>query len=604
LPTKGRDYEVIASWRITRSQLHLALAPAALLRPTTIIIDSASASSTLDWGLSRLPKPLKLKNRGMLDSLKHGHEAYHCRAWADAYTSLSLADQSCPLGAEDLELLGTSAYLTGRDLDFQRIFERTHHAHVAADDQVRAARCGFWLGLSFLLRGEIGPASGWLSRARRLLKSRDCVEQGYLLLPAAQQCLAEGNGEAAHGAASSAASIGNRFGDADLIACARHLQGRALIQQGQIKPGLVILDEAMVAVIAGELSAIMTGLIYCSVIEACQQVYALSRAREWTSALSRWCEQQPQMVAFTGTCLVRRAEILQFNGAWPDAMTEAHRACKRSQEANREPPGAAFYQQAEIHRLRGEFAAAEEAYRSATRLGCEPQPGFALLRTAQGRTDAASASIRRVVNSATDRLQRTRLLPAYIEIMLAAGDVQEACSACRELEEIAENIDTDALRAMAAHGRGAVALAQGDAQGALGPLHRAFDAWQQVEVPYAAACVRVLVALACRSLGDEETAALEFSLAGSIFQQLGATPDLARLDALEKREPPVNRQPLTSRELQVLRLITVGKTNKAIATELSLSERTIDRHVSNILTKLDVPSRAAATAYAYTQKLL
>jgi ATP/maltotriose-dependent transcriptional regulator MalT len=188
--------------------------------------------------------------------------------------------------------------------------------------------------------------------------------------------------------------------------------------------------------------------------------------------------------------------------------------------------------------------------------------------------------------------------------MLAAGDVQEACSACRELEEIAENIDTDALRAMAAHGRGAVALAQGDAQGALGPLRRAFEAWQQVEVPYAAACVRVLVALACRSLGDEETAALEFSLAGSIFQQLGATPDLARLDALEKREPPVNRQPLTSRELQVLRLITVGKTNKAIATELSLSERTIDRHVSNILTKLDVPSRAAATAYAYTQKLL
>ena len=365
-----------------------------------------------------------------------------------------------------------------------------------------------------------------------------------------------------------------------------------------------MLDEAMLAVITGELSPIMTGLIYCSVIEACQHVHALSRAREWTSAFSQWCEQQPEMVAFTGTCLVRRAEILQFHGAWPDAMSEAHRACERSREGCTEPPGAAFYQRAEIHRLRGEFAAAEEAYRSASRLGCEPQPGLALLRMAQGRTDAASAAIRRVVISTADQLQRVRLLPACIDIMLAAGDVHEALRACRELADIAENIDTDALHAMAAHGRGAVALAQGDAQAALGQLRRAFDAWQRIEVPYSAARVRVLVAVACRSLSDEETAALELSVARSIFQQLGAAPDLARLDALEAREPSVNRQALTSRELQVLRLIAAGKTNKAIATALSVSERTIDRHVSNILTKLDVPSRAAATAYGYSQKLL
>jgi len=539
----------------------------------------------------------------MLDTLKQGREAYHRRAWADAYTSLSLADQTCPLGTEDLELLGTSAYLTGRDLDFQRILERAHHAHVTAGDQVRAARSGFWLGLSFLLRGEIGPASGWLSRVRRLVESRDCVEQGYLLLPAAEQCLAEGNGEAAHDAASSAASIGSRFGDADLIACARHLQGRALIQRGQIKAGLVLLDEAMLAVIAGELSPIITGLIYCSVIEACQQVYALSRAREWTSALSRWCEQQPEMVAFTGTCLVRRAEILQFHGAWPDAMTEACRACERSEQANQKPPGAALYQQAEIHRLRGKFAAAEEAYRGASRLGCEPQPGLALLRMAQGRTDAGCAAIRRVVNAATDPLQRTKLLPAYIEILLARGDVQEARSACCDLEELAEKIDTDALSAMAAHSRGAVELAAGDAQAALSPLRRAFEAWQQVEAPYAAARVRVLIALACRSLGDEETAALELSVARTVFDQLGAAPDLTRLDAFEKCEASVHRQQLTTRELQVLRLIAVGKTNKTIAGQLSLSERTIDRHVSNILTKLNVPSRAAATAYAYDHKL-
>jgi ATP/maltotriose-dependent transcriptional regulator MalT len=540
----------------------------------------------------------------MLEMLKQGREAYARRAWAAAYNSLSLADQECPLGRDDLELLGNSAYLTGRDLNFQRLLERTHHAHVAADDHARAARCGFWLGLSFLLRGQIGPASGWLARARRLIESNDCVEHGYLLLPVAEQCLAEGNGEAAHSAATSAVSCGSRFGDADLIACARHLQGRALIQQGQTKAGLVMLDEAMLAVTTGELSPIMTGLIYCSVIEACQHVHALSRAREWTAAFSRWCEQQPEMLAFTGTCLVRRAEILQVHGAWPDAMSEAHRACQRSQEASSEPPGAAFYRQAEIHRLRGDFAAADEAYRSASRLGCEPQPGLALLWMAEGRMDAASASIRRVLASATDGLQRTRLLPAYVDIMLAAGDVQEARCACRELAGIAESIDTDALHAMAAQALGTVALAEGDPQAALRPLRRAFDAWQLIEVPYAAAQVRVLVAVACRSLGDEETAALELSLARSIFERLGAVPDLARLAAIEARASSVHRQPLTTRELQVLRLITTGKTNKAIASALSVSERTIDRHVSNILTKLDVPSRAAATAYAYSQKLL
>jgi ATP/maltotriose-dependent transcriptional regulator MalT len=430
------------------------------------------------------------------------------------------------------------------------------------------------------------------------------VEQGYLLLPAAEQGLAEGDVERALGAANRAAAIGDRFGDADLMACARHLQGRALIKQGQIKSGLALLDEAMLAVTAGELSPIITGLIYCSVIEACQEVYALNRAREWTSALSRWCEQQPGMVAFTGTCLVRRAEILQVQGAWPDAMTEACRACERSQGANRNPPGTAFYQQAEIHRLRGEFAAAEEAYRSASRLGHDPQPGLALLRTAQGSTDAACVAIRRVLNAATDRWQRTKVLPAYIEVMLAAGEVEEARSASREVDELAAIIDTDALHATAAQGRGAVELAEGDARAALGSLRSAFAAWQRLQVPHAAACVRMLIGLACRTLGDEETAGLEFGAARVAFQQLGAAPDLARLDTYESRASSPQRWHLTPRELQVLRQVAAGKTNRAIATDLSLSERTIDRHVGNLLTKLDVPSRAAAAAYAYRYKLL
>jgi DNA-binding CsgD family transcriptional regulator len=540
----------------------------------------------------------------MVDTLQHGRESYRRRAWADAYRSLSLADGTSELGVDDLELLWTSAYLVGRDLESERILERAHHAHVAAGDQAGAARSAFWLGLGLLLRGGTGPATGWLSRARRLLDGRDCVEQGYLLLPAVEQCLAEGRVERALDGAGRAAAIGVRFRDADLTALARHLQGRGLLEQTQIHSGLALLDEAMLAVTAGELSPIVTGLIYCSVIEACQRVYALGRAREWTAALSRWCDQQPAMVAFRGTCLVRRAEILQVQGAWPDALAEACRACESaSADPHRKPPGAALYQQAEIHRLRGEFATAEEAYRTASGLGYEPQPGLALLRLAQGRTDAARAAICRVEGATTERLPRAKLLPAYVDIMLAAGAIQQARSACDELSALATSFDTDALRAVAWQGAGAVALAEGDARAALGSLRRAFECWQRIEAPHAAACVRVLMGAACRTLGDDETAGLEWGAARAVFEALGAAPDLARVDAIEARDAS-HRPPLTARELQVLRLVAAGQTNKGIATELSVSERTIDRHVGNILTKLDVPSRAGAVACAYRAKLL
>jgi len=349
----------------------------------------------------------------------------------------------------------------------------------------------------------------------------------------------------------------------------------------------------------------MTGLIYCSVIDACQQVYALARAWEWTSALAQWCEAQPQMVAFTGTCLVHRAEIMQLHGAWSEAIDEARRACERtSYGIEQQPPAAAFYQQAEVHRLRGEFTAADDAYRCASQRGYDPQPGLALLRMTQGRTDAAAAAIRRVASATTDQLQRTRLLPAYVEIMLSVGDIEDARHASRELATIAEGFDTGVLRAMAAHAQGAVELAEGDVQAALGSLRRAFEAWQHAEAPYEAARVRVLVGMACRAFGDDEGAGLELNAARAVFERLGATPDLARIDALTKGVPSGHPHGLTPRELQVLRLVAAGKTNKIIAAELFLSEKTVDRHVSNIFNKLDVPSRAAATAYAYEHKLI
>jgi DNA-binding CsgD family transcriptional regulator len=542
-----------------------------------------------------------------IDELGRGRESYARRAWMDAYRSLSRADQASPLGAEDLELLATSAFMLGRDDDCLSSLERAHHAYLDAGEAMRAVRCAFWLVINLALGGEMSRATGWLGRAQRLVErdGGDCVERGYLLVPIMLRHEAAGDWEAAYAAAADAAEIGERFGDADLLALAIHEQGCALIQQERVEEGLGLLDEAMVAVTAGELSPIVTGIVYCSVIMGCQEVYALRRAQEWTVALTRWCEEQPAMVAFSGRCLVHRAEIMELHGAWREALEEARRAHQRCvQGKNQSAAAQAFYRQAEVHRLQGRFSAAEEAYRDASRCGCEPQPGLALLRLAQGNDDAAAAAIRRAVGETTEPLKRARLLPAYVEIMLAVGDVQEAHNACRELEEISARYESGMLGAMSAHAEGAVDLAQGDTRAALLALRHAWQMWQELEVPYEAARVRVLLGLACRTLGDDDTAALELEAARDVFARLGAAPDLARADSLTRRAASVDARGLTPRELQVLRLLAAGRTNKAIAAELVLSERTVDRHVSNIFTKLGVSSRTAATAYAYKQQLV
>jgi DNA-binding CsgD family transcriptional regulator len=540
-------------------------------------------------------------------ALERGRDAHASRAWTDAYESLSLADRREALGPQDLELLATAAYMLARDDEFARGMERAHHGHVAADDTLRAVRCAFWLGFTLMLQGEAGRSSGWLRRAQRMVdrEEGDSIERGYLLVPAMLRHMIAGDYDAAYETAAQAAETGQRFSDPDLTAIAVHEQGYARVKQGRIAEGLALLDEAMVSVTAGELSPIVTGLVYCSVIEGCQEVYALRRAHEWTAALTQWCEEQPDMVSFTGRCLVHRAEIMQLHGAWTDALEEARRAGRRFERATSLSGAArAFYQQAEVHRLQGDFAEAEAAYREASRCGFEPQPGLALLRLAQGNVDVADTAIRRVIDEASEPVERARHLPAHVEIMLAVGDVAAARAASRDLAEIARGQERGMLGAMAAHACAAVDLAEGDARGALPSLRRAWDVWQELEVPYEAARVRVLVGLACRALGDRDTAALELEAAREVFARLGAAPDLARAESLARGEERVATHRLSRREVQVLRLVAAGRTNKAIAAELVLSERTVERHVSNIFAKLRVSSRAGATAYAYEHQLV
>jgi hypothetical protein len=361
--------------------------------------------------------------------IARGREAGRRVAWADAYAALSLADQSSSLAAEDLELLATAAYLLGRIEDFRGAMQRAHHCYLTNGDPRRAARCVFWVAFTLLLEGDVGPASGWLARANRLVGSeqQECAEHGFLLLPGVLEALVAGDFTTAQATAARAVEIGGRVGDPDLLALALHFHGRALVSCGRVGEGLALLDEAMVAVVADEVSPPVAGNIYCSMIDACLEISELRRAREWTTALTTWCGRQPDMVTFTGQCLVHRAEIMQLHGDWPEAVEEARRAGERfADAADRYASGAALYRQAELYRACGDFAAAQDAYRRASQWGHEPQPGLALLRLDEGHPEAAARAIRRVVAETTDRLRRTKLLPAAVEIMLAIGDIQAA----------------------------------------------------------------------------------------------------------------------------------------------------------------------------------
>jgi DNA-binding CsgD family transcriptional regulator len=539
--------------------------------------------------------------------LERGREAYAGREWVTAFEALAAADEETPLSAGDLERLARAAYMLGRDDEYVRGLERAHSVHLDSGDVRPAVRCAFWIGHSMMFRGHTGPALGWFARAERLLQREGsaCPEQGYVLIPTLLEHSSRADFEAAHATATGIVEIGERFGDRDLVAIGLMEQGHALVRQGRTAEGLRLVDETMAALSAGDLSPIVAGIVYCNTIAFCRDVYEVRRAREWTVALTRWCEEQPEMVAHNGLCLVHRAEIMTLEGDWQAALSELRQVGRRFRRGvlNQRALGHAAYREGEVHRLRGRFRDAETAYKESARFGREPQPGLALLRLAQGNDAAAAAIIRRAVDETVSPLTRAALLPANVEIALAVGDLEEARTACAELDGIAERRENELLRATATHARGAVSLAEGDARGAIVALRSASSIWQELEAPYEAARSRVLVGVACAALGDQDTAAVELEAARDAFASLGARPDVANIDALTGRARPDDHG-LSAREIEVLRLVASGKSNREIAAELVISERTVARHVQNIFAKLRVSSRAAASVFASEHGLL
>ena len=538
--------------------------------------------------------------------LEQARAAFRRRAWTEAAAAFTAADRVTALELEDLESAGLAHHLVGDDEGAIAMLARAHEAALGVPLVDRAARTAFWLGMMILQRGDFAVAGGWLARAARLVDEAgiDCVERGFLLVPRALQAMDGGDLAGAHALFTDAAAIAERFADRDLATMARLGRGRSLIGLGEVEKGVALLDEAMLAVTAGEVGPIVAGIVYCASIEAFHQIFDLRRAQLWTDALTRWCQSQPDLVPFRGRCLVYRAELMRLHGAWPEAGDEARRA---QEWLSRPPPepavGEAHYEQAELHRLGGDHAAAEAAYREAGRWGRRPEPGLALLRVAQGQAAAGVGMIRRALDEAArDVATAAPLLAPAVEIALAAGDHDLARRSADELTRIAAASGAPYLRAAAAGAEGRIRVIAGDAAGGLAALRSSAAAWQEVHAPYELARVRAETGVALLALGDAAGADIEFQAALATFRELGAEPDIRRVARAAGRSSPPGG--LSERELEVLRLLADGLTNRAIADLLVISERTVDRHVSNIFTKLAVSSRAAATAAAYERGIV
>lgn len=521
--------------------------------------------------------------------------------WQSIHDELARRDLSS-LSARELDLLGESLFWLDRPGDSIAVLGQAFRAHLADGDHAGAAMTAWQLFYDHALVGETALANGWLERARRHCgHAEGSVAAGFLAVAESDHAAWAGALDDAIGRAERAVEIGAATGDANLLAMALQAKGRALVARGRVGEGIAALDEAMVAVVNGELTPLFTGWVYCNALSTCHDLADLSRAVQWSEAATRWCDGLRDGKLYPGICRLHVVELASLRGTWEAAAALAQQACDELTNHDPRYAGEAHYLIGELHRMTGELDLAEESFTHAHQLGRSPQPGLARVRMAQRRVDAAVRALRLALDAAPPvPLRRAELLVALVDAHVALDDLDAAAAAGAALAGVAGEVPSDYIRAMALSAEATVLLARGDATDACRRAGEAMELFQSLNLPYDGARAQAVRGAAARLLDEDDTAQLDLAAALDTFRRLGAEPDARHVRALLGESPA---SPLSARETEVLRLVARGATNKEVAAELFVSEHTVARHLSNIYTKLGVGSRSAATAFAYEHSL-
>jgi DNA-binding NarL/FixJ family response regulator len=538
------------------------------------------------------------------DILSRARTAYERGDWDAAYRDLKLLRDRQALGAEDLYALGDAAWWLGLVRETFAVSEECYQGFLAEGRVSRAAMTALGLGFVWMARGEATIGAAWIGRARRLLEHEpEGMEHGILVWLDANEALESGDLDRALVDSRLVQDLGHRFASTLLVTLGLMTEGTVSVRSGDLQRGFALLDEAMLPVLAGQLPPDWAGNAYCQMVAVCCEFADIARARHWTAALERWCEQFSSAVMFVGICRLHRVQLMCVEGAWERADREANIACRELADINVPVVAEAHYQLGELRRLRGDDDAADDAYRRAADLGRDPEPGLSLLKLARGNVRGALAGVRRALGNAGElAIRRAPLLAAVVEIATAAGDIAAAEVAADELDSISTAFPTPGFRAWSIHCRGLLALRRGDLVVALRALRDARQRYVDLDAPYDVARVRTALGTVHRLLGDEPAAGAELEEASRVFVRLGAAVDARRTAQLTGARPaPCG---LTARELEVLATIARGLTNKQAAAELFISERTVARHLANINLKVGLSTRTAVAAWAIEQGLV
>lgn len=483
-----------------------------------------SLGSASDTPAGQDPEP------GSSSDLATAHRALAAGDWAAACAALSAADQDVQLETSDLEALAEAAMYCGQQelsIDARR---RAFAQHLATGSQGQAAMDALWLTINHVLRVRFAVAAGWLRKAERLLAGADDeAATGFAEVVSALFAFATGDLDEARSRGGAAFDAGARSGDADLEAMGLMLQGAALVRLGEVADGMPLLDEAMATASSGGLGPFATGLIYCRTLCACIDLHDFQRAGEWLATARSQVEHAD--AGFPGDCRVHQAHLLLVTGDWEAAEREALGACTQAQDFDIRHSGMAWRELGAIRLRRGDLDGARDALGRARALAVSPEPEHARLLLAEGNVEAARAAIDEALAGAVEPLERADLLPAAVEIRLAADDVEPASDGAQELAELAATYESTALSAAAAEVDGRCRAARG-AGGAATRLREAVAAWQQIHAPYRGARARLALARLLAREGQRGEALAEARTARETFAVLRAGPDHRRADAV------------------------------------------------------------------------